>query len=89
MYIKKDQVWGFSDPATADKLENSLKNASNATVYRYPEQGHSFLSSDEWSIQFRKDLGFCEKDLNPLIDEKEIREEAWNRIYQFFINSLN
>ncbi|KAG2218248.1 hypothetical protein INT45_006249 [Circinella minor] len=84
----KDAMEGFSDPAAANKLEHDLKNASDVNIYRYPEQGHAFLNDDDWSIEKRKELGFVDKDIEPRSHEQAIRDEAWNRIYTYFIKHL-
>jgi carboxymethylenebutenolidase len=79
---------GFSDPAAADKLEGSLKNAKDVIIYRYPEQGHAFLNDDDWSIEKRKELGFVQKEIEPRSAEQAVRDEAWERIYNYFIKHL-
>ncbi|KAL1931052.1 hypothetical protein VTP01DRAFT_10189 [Rhizomucor pusillus] len=84
----KDSMAGFSDPAAADALEAKLKNASDVTIYRYPEQGHAFLNDDDWSIEKRKELGFVDKSIEPVSAEQAVRDTAWNRIYSFFIKHL-
>lgn len=86
----KDTHKGFSDPTAADSLEFNLytNKAAYAEVFRYPEQGHAFLNDDEWSIQKRKELGFVDKNTDPLKDEQDVRDLAWSRITQFFINNL-
>lgn len=72
----------------ADALEAKLKNASDVTIYRYPEQGHAFLNDDDWSIEKRKELGFVDKSIEPVSAEQAVRDTAWNRIYSFFIKHL-
>ncbi|KAI8144639.1 dienelactone hydrolase [Fennellomyces sp. T-0311] len=84
----QDKMEGFSDPAAANKLEASLKNASDVNIYRYADQGHAFLNTDDWSVEKRKELGFVSKDIDPVSYEQSIRDEAWSRIYTFFIKHL-
>ena len=69
-------------------MERNLKNASDVNIYRYPEQGHAFLNDDDWSIEKRKELGFVDKDIEPRSQEQAIRDEAWSRIYTYFIKHL-
>ncbi|KAI9322113.1 dienelactone hydrolase [Dichotomocladium elegans] len=84
----KDGLAGFSDPSAADSLEKNLKHASDVIIYRYPEQGHAFLNDDDWSIEKRKELGFVDKNIEPLSAEQAVRDEAWSRIYAYFIKHL-
>ncbi|KAI8884415.1 alpha/beta-hydrolase [Backusella circina FSU 941] len=84
----KDGVTGFSDPATVDQLESNLENAKYATIYRYPGQGHLFMDADSWSIEMRKELGFVDKDSDPLTEEKAVRDAAWGRTFSFFKTHL-
>ncbi|KAF7731885.1 hypothetical protein EC973_007716 [Apophysomyces ossiformis] len=81
-----DKMKGFSDPAAADALEFQLFNNKGveATIYRYPDQGHAFLNDNEWSIEQRKVLGFIDKKADPKKDEQSVRDLAWSRIYEFF-----
>ncbi|KAI8985119.1 dienelactone hydrolase [Pilobolus umbonatus] len=84
----KDGLKGFSDPSTADALEGKLKNAKDAVIYRYPGQGHAFLNDDDWAIEKRKELGFVDKSIEPFSEEQSVRNQAWERIYQFFTTQL-
>ncbi|KAI8331486.1 dienelactone hydrolase [Chlamydoabsidia padenii] len=84
----KDTMAGFSDPAAADALENKLRHLKEATIYRYPEQGHAFLNEDTWSVEKRKELGFVSKEIDPKADEQTIRDLAWSRITGFLISHL-
>ncbi|KAG0175983.1 Sorting nexin, cytoplasm-to-vacuole targeting pathway/endosomal sorting [Apophysomyces sp. BC1034] len=86
----QDKKAGFSDPAAADALEFQLFNNKgvDATIYRYPEQGHAFMNDDAWSIEQRKELGFVGKATDPKNDEKSVRDLAWSRIYEFFTQNL-
>ena len=74
----------------ADALEFNLKsnNAGDVQIYRYPDQGHAFLNNDDWSIEKRKELGFVNKDIDPKTAEAKVRDLAWTRISQFFIQKL-
>ncbi|CAO3691113.1 hypothetical protein G6F70_006525 [Rhizopus microsporus] len=85
----KDKMAGFSDPAAADALETRLKNAKEVNIYRYPEQGHAFLNADTWGVNVRKELGFLEKDKDAIVEEKDIRDQAWGRIFNFFTKHLS
>ncbi|CDH54501.1 protein usf [Lichtheimia corymbifera JMRC:FSU:9682] len=86
----KDTMKGFSDPDAADALEFNLKsnNAGDVQIYRYPDQGHAFLNDDDWSIEKRKELGFVDKNIDPKSAEVKVRDLAWSRISQFFIQKL-
>ncbi|CAO3658839.1 unnamed protein product [Rhizopus stolonifer] len=84
----KDGVEGFSDPATAVAFEAKLTQAKDVHFYHYPEQGHSFLNADAWGVNTRKELGFLEKEKDAVVEEKEVRELAWDRIYSLFISRL-
>ncbi|ORY93886.1 dienelactone hydrolase [Syncephalastrum racemosum] len=85
----KDTMAGFSDPAAADALEASLKNAADVAIYRYPGQGHAFLNDDDWAIEKRKELGFVDKAAEPRSEEQTIRDQAWSRIYVYFTKHLS
>ncbi|KAI8884220.1 dienelactone hydrolase [Backusella circina FSU 941] len=87
-FAGKDTMAGFSDPAAADQLEANLKNAKDVIIHRYPEQGHAFLNDDDWSIEKRKELGFVQKEIEPRSAEQAVRDEAWERIYSYFIKHL-
>lgn len=73
----------------ADALETRLKNAKEVNIYRYPEQGHAFLNADTWGVNVRKELGFLEKDKDAIVEEKDIRDQAWGRIFNFFTKHLS
>jgi carboxymethylenebutenolidase len=73
----------------ADALEARLKNAKEVNIYRYPEQGHAFLNADAWGVNVRKELGFLEKDKDAIVEEKDIRDQAWGRIFNFFTKHLS
>ncbi len=45
-------------------------------IYRYDGQGHAFLNDEEWALKMRKEQGFVGGD-------KEARDLAWNRIFEF------
>lgn len=69
-------------------MELQIKGAKDVQIYRYPDQGHAFLNDDDWSIEKRKELGFCEKDLEPVSQEQAVRDLAWGRIYKYFEKHL-
>jgi len=53
----KDTHVGFSDPATADKLDALLE--SSGCIYeffRYPDQGHGFMNGTEWGKEMNLKL---------------------------------
>jgi carboxymethylenebutenolidase len=72
----------------ADALEAKLHHLKEATIYRYPQQGHAFLNEDTWAIDKRKELGFVDKNIDPKADEKSVRDLAWSRITSFLITHL-
>lgn len=72
----------------ADDLQKRLSHLKEATIYRYPEQGHAFLNEDDWSISKRKELGFVAKDSDPKLDEQSVRDLAWSRISAFLVAHL-
>ncbi|CAO3639687.1 unnamed protein product [Cunninghamella echinulata] len=84
----QDKMAGFSDSAAADALEKNLKHLKEATIYRYPHQGHAFLNDDDWAISKRKELGFVAKESDPKLDEQSIRDLAWSRISAFLVAHL-
>ncbi|KAI9010378.1 dienelactone hydrolase [Phycomyces nitens] len=84
----KDQIEGFSDPVSARKLEVDVAGANDVHIYHYPDQGHAFLNDDEWSIAKRKEIGMVDKTIDPLKDEKPIRDLAWSRIFDYFDKHL-
>ncbi|KAI8377585.1 dienelactone hydrolase [Radiomyces spectabilis] len=86
----KDKMAGFSDPGAADALEFNLHSnkAADATIYRYPEQGHAFMNDDDWSINQRKELGFVDRNVDVRTAEKAARDLAWSRIFDFFVKNL-
>ncbi|CAO3635490.1 unnamed protein product [Cunninghamella blakesleeana] len=84
----QDGLTGFSDPAAADDLQKRLSHLKEATVYRYPQQGHAFLNEDDWAISKRKELGFVAKDSDPKLDEQSVRDLAWSRISAFLVAHL-
>lgn len=72
----------------AKKLEKDVAKAKDVQIYIYPEQGHAFLNDDDWSIEKRKELGFVGKDVEPVSAEQAVRDQAWGRIYDYFIKHL-
>ncbi|CAB9520447.1 Dienelactone hydrolase family [Seminavis robusta] len=81
----KDGMAGFSDKASADKLEETLKNAEGdkeATIFHYPTEGHAFMNDDEFSKEQRKLLKF-DGDYTD-----EARELAWGRLTEFLKKNL-
>ncbi|CAO3624893.1 unnamed protein product [Cunninghamella blakesleeana] len=88
----KDTLKGFSDPTAVDIFEFNLKTNTTAEsmIFKYPEQGHGFLSDEEWSIEQRKKYGLiANKQEDVYTTEKEIRELAWSRIIQFLVDQLS
>jgi carboxymethylenebutenolidase len=69
-------------------LETKLRHLKEATIYRYPEQGHAFLNEDTWAVDKRKELGFVDKNIDPKADEKSVRDLAWSRITGFLVSHL-
>jgi len=78
----KDTHVGFSDPATADKLDALLE--SSGCIYeffRYPDQGHGFMNGTEWGKEMNLKLA------RPPIDEAAIAT-AMQRVTSFLQKHL-
>merc|ERR1712072_1542581 len=49
---EKDNLQGFSDPATAEAVFQSLKSAGvHAELFIYPGVGHGFMDSSPWPFE--------------------------------------
>jgi carboxymethylenebutenolidase len=69
----RDNLKGFSDPETAEKLEKWLKSANvDATFYRYERAGHAFTNQDR-----------------PEVYNEYASKLAWMRAFAFFNKHLN
>ena len=84
----EDNLEGFSDPAAAAKLSESLKaspGAANAEVHTYPGVGHAFMNDlpePYPDFEARKATqGF------PAYDESQVNA-AWERVLAFFDKHL-
>ena len=84
---ENDTMEGFSDAATAKKLEESLQAAGNqhAQIFLYPGVGHAFMNDSPApfaSYAERKDkMGF------EAYDEAQAKI-AWGRLVEFFQTHL-
>ena len=89
---KLDKFGGFSDPATAAKLEQELADAGNKdyTVKVYKgEIGHGFMneSPEPYANETAKDEGFqkigmTEKTFYPY--DADVANAAWGSLFDFF-----
>mmetsp|Transcript_26189 Transcript_26189/g.104760 ORF Transcript_26189/g.104760 Transcript_26189/m.104760 type:complete len:269 (-) Transcript_26189:1669-2475(-) len=79
---EKDALEGFADPATAKKLEDTLKpTAAEVQVFVYPGVGHAFMNESpkpyESFDERQKTMGFPPYD-------KVQADLAWSRLFAFF-----
>ena len=85
-----DKFGGFSDPATAAKLEEELAEAGNKdyTVKVYKEMGHGFMneSPEPYANETAKDEGFeaigVDKTFYPY--NATVADAAWGSLFDFF-----
>eukprot|EP00967_Tisochrysis_lutea_P091199 scaffold130818_cov32-Tisochrysis_lutea.AAC.1 len=78
---------GFSDVATAKKLEADLKAAGNTDVevFIYEKVGHAFMNDSPApyaSFEERKEK------LGQQVYDAEQAEKAWGRLFDFFAKHL-
>lgn len=73
-----DAAKGFSDPATADALEEKLKTAGCPhEVLRYPGVGHGFMNATPEGIARKAKLG------QGAHDQAQV-DAAWGNLFRFF-----
>jgi carboxymethylenebutenolidase len=82
-----DTMVGFSDPAAAKKLEESLRAAggTDSAVFMYPGVGHAFMNSlpePFESFEARKDA------MGVVPPSEEQTALAWKRLLEFFAKHL-
>mmetsp|Transcript_4173 Transcript_4173/g.8604 ORF Transcript_4173/g.8604 Transcript_4173/m.8604 type:complete len:166 (+) Transcript_4173:3-500(+) len=84
---QEDGMTGFSDVATAKKLEADLKAAGNTDVevFIYEKVGHAFMNDSPApyaSFEERKEK------LGQQVYDAEQAEKAWGRLFDFFAKHL-
>eukprot|EP00002_Diphylleia_rotans_P016006 TRINITY_DN3104_c0_g2_i1.p1 TRINITY_DN3104_c0_g2~~TRINITY_DN3104_c0_g2_i1.p1 ORF type:complete len:235 (-),score=55.48 TRINITY_DN3104_c0_g2_i1:125-829(-) len=74
-----DKIAGFSDPATADKVEELLKSGNVPhEFHRYENADHAFLNfPTESNSKARDQMGFTSFN-------EEAAQQGWNNIVSFF-----
>jgi len=78
-----DDIQGFSDAATAAKLEAKLKSAGcPLEFYMYERQGHGFMNGTDWGKAMNVKLG------RPEVSEEDI-ELAMSRVKAFLASHLH
>ncbi len=78
MFGALDKHTGFSDVATVEKLEESLKQSGTTyTIHIHPTQGHAYMNESEWSKEMRVKMG------NPPFDQEAV-DNGWKMVFEFF-----
>lgn len=79
---KLDSNTGFSDPETAQKIEQGMITAESPCEFHYYEgAGHSFMSEGKDADELRAHMGFPQP-------QQHHRDEAWKRVMHFFAEHL-
>jgi carboxymethylenebutenolidase len=84
-YGELDPMEGLADKPTADKLEETLKNApgnKEVEIFHYEKEGHAFMNTNDFEVEQRKALNFP-GDFDP-----KTQELAWERVAGFLKKNL-